>query len=115
MSDTTPKPPCGVCKGSYKEHFDDDGKPITQHAYTALEGDLVTHQEMAKRQSPPARAAFNPSMLMAQNPAMAGRLTEVLLDLKLIGVEHALYVAGMGPKPPAPSGYQDPLSVMGRQ
>ena len=109
MSDTTPKPPCGVCKGAYKEHFDDAGKPITQHAYTPNSGDLVTHQEMAKRHQPQQRVPFNPQMLTQASGPQLGRLVELLIERNLLGVEDGLYIAMMGPKPAAPSGFRDPV------
>lgn len=104
MSDDTPKPPCGVCKGSYNEHFE-NGKPITQHTYSP-NGELVSQAEAAKKQQG-QRVPFNPAMLAGSSPQV-GRLVEVMMDLNLIGVEQALYVAGMGPKPSSPSGYMDP-------
>ena len=86
---------CRVCGGSKDSHFDDKGKPITQHAYTERAGDLVTHEEMAKRQSPPPRTpvVFGPG----GNPTITDRLVEVMLKRELITSEEALYIAGFSP------------------
>jgi hypothetical protein len=105
MSDTTPKPPCAVCRGGYKEHFDGDGKKITAHAYTEQPGDL--------RPQPKPQPAQNPIRLVGAQTNEAGaigRLCEVLLQNGLIDTPEALYVAGMGtkPEPESPSQWSDP-------
>lgn len=96
---------CAACGGSQADHA--PGK--TQHAYTERAGELITHEQMAKRNAPPQQPTVVRLGQAASNSAGAdGRLTEVLLELGVIKVEHALYIAGMGSKPPAPSGFRDP-------
>lgn len=113
------RPPCAVCRGAYSEHFDGDGKKITQHSYTEKEGDLVTHEEAAKRSQPRQQQGMqvSPTMLAMQagtNPLAMGRLIEVLLDKGVLTNEDALYVAGFSPtKPNRASGYADPSAVAG--
>jgi hypothetical protein len=113
MSDATPAAPCTICKGSKAEHFDNHGQPTRQHAYTTKDGDLVTNQEMAKRNQPQGqRTPFNPAMLMGGNPMTAARLTEVLLEKGVLTTDDALYIAMMGPKPTPKSGFMDPATVV---
>lgn len=97
MSET--KAPCGVCRGAYKEHFDEKGTPITQHAYTEQAGDLKTHKEAAE-----AAGGQRPQMVM-QPPVYMGnaglsvaRLVELLLEKGFLSNADALYIASMGPK-----------------
>lgn len=109
MSDTTPKPPCAICKGGYKEHFDDQGKAITQHVYTQTPGDLSTaKQKQAQEQQQGTRVQVPHPAVLGSNPMATGRLVEVLVEAKVVTPEQALYIAGFGPKPPTSSGFADP-------
>ena len=94
---------CTVCSGSKEEHFDAEGKQITIHAYTELEGDLVTQEQDKKRRQQKGTLAGVPiSTMVNAQPNSVGRLVEVLIDAGAIRTEDALYIAGMGSKPNSP-------------
>lgn len=96
---------CAVCGGSEAEH----GPDKTRHVFTEKPGELITHEQRARQnQQPQGPTVVRLGQASAATPGADGRLVEVLLELGVIKVEHALYVAGMGPKPPAPSGFRDP-------
>lgn len=101
---------CAVCRGKKSEHFDVRGFPITQHAFTELEGDLVTHKEREKQNTPPAQ----PQLIRlpggtANEGGAINRLIEILLNKGTLSTDEALYVCGIGPKPEQPSGFRDPV------
>jgi hypothetical protein len=101
---------CKVCGGRKSEHFDDKGFPVTRHAFTELEGDLVTHREASKRSS---GGREQPMMIRlpgaTQNEGGAiNKLLEIMIDRGTLTTAEALYICGIGPKPEQASGYQDP-------
>lgn len=102
---------CTICRGRKSEHIDEKGVQISRHAFTTMEGDLVTPEQMAKRQAPQQTARVQIPATMAGNVQL-GRLVEVLLEKGLLTAEEALYVGMMGPKPELQSGYRDPAMVM---
>ena len=98
----TNDPICVTCKDKKSNHFDDEGKPITQHQFTTEEEPKLESREqrsrrLAKSQHPSSGA--NLAALVNAQPNSVGRLTEVLLDKKIITAAEALYVAGMASKP----------------
>lgn len=103
------KGPCTICRGSYAEHFDDAGKQKTQHAYTELEGDLVTPAQQAKREQSPSRTVMMPQMSMGMLNIQ--RLVEVLHEKNLLTQDEVLYIAGVGQKP-TETKFRDPASVV---
>jgi hypothetical protein len=109
---TEVEPKCAVCHGRKSEHFDDEGRPKTQHAFTELEGDLVTHQQNAKRQPKSPTVIQLPGGTQNEGGAI-NRLIETLLNKGALTTDEALYVCGIGPKPEPPSGYRDPVSSGG--
>lgn len=99
--------PCAICRGKLEEH----GPGKSAHAYTQKAGELVTHEEMAKRQAAnqPRQAQIIRLPGGTQNEGGAiNRLIEVLMDRDVLSPEEALYICGIGEKPRAPSGFQDP-------
>lgn len=95
-------PICAVCKGPKSTHYDENGKQKTRHAFTEEEGRLETPEQQEKRlkksQGPQPQPGMSLAQMVNAQPNSVGRLTEVLLDLKLITPQDALYVAGMQPR-----------------
>jgi hypothetical protein len=105
----TDQGPCGVCGGAFTEHFDDKGKPTTQHVYTGEGGQLVSQAQHQKQQAkPPATQVFQLPKTAGVDAQAFGRLCEVLLEKTFLTAEEGLYIAGMGPKPGSPSNFADP-------
>lgn len=104
MSEPTPeqKPPCKICGAQPDEH---EGR---QHAYTTVEGELVTPDEKKKAQGGPPQRMIIGGAVPAPTDTV-GRLVEVMLEKGLFTPGEALYVAGMGPKPTGKSGFADPV------
>ena len=91
--------PCTICKGGRSEHFNENGKQITVHTYTTVEGDLVSADERAKQsqQQPPMRIPM--SALGGGDSGNTARLVELLMERGMLDTADGLYIAGMGPKP----------------
>lgn len=104
--------PCGVCGGRKKEHFDDEGKPITQHVFSS-DGRLISHADAAKaRQIQPQRVVL-PSQFAGTDAQVITKLIEVLMDKSIISNEEALYIFGVAPKPAPATGFNDPARLFG--
>lgn len=109
---TDGQPKCTVCGGEKKDHFDAEGKAITRHVYTVIEGALETQAQRQQRLQP--HQVMPPLAAIGGNPMSLGRLVELLLERGVIDTPDALYVAGYGSKPEKPlqtSGYMDPSGV----
>jgi hypothetical protein len=112
VPEAAPNSTCGVCHGQKSEHFDDSGKAITQHVFTEHEGHLVTqaqHQEQLRRQNPPTPQLIRlPGGGSSNEGGAINRLIEVLLDREGLSSQEALYIVGIGEKPPRGGQYFDP-------
>lgn len=105
-------PICTACSGKKSEHFDGEGKPITRHMFTEREGELQTREAAEKNQQ---QQLSGPSVIrlpgaQTNEAGAIGRLCEVLLENNMMSTAQALYVAGMGSKPEASSGFADPAA-----
>lgn len=98
---------CTACGGKKEDHFNSDGKPITRHMFTEQEGELQTREAVEKKLQTGPQLIKLPGAQTNEAGAI-GRLCEVLLENGQMSTPQALYVAGMGPKPEAPSGFADP-------
>lgn len=99
---------CKICDGTKAEHFDESGQKKTIHEFTTREGDLRPPKE-----KPEIRPEQMVTRLQMPGAALeVTRLVEVMMDKGLLTVPEVLYIAGVGPKPAAPSGYLDPATVM---
>ena len=89
MSSTSDKTPelCAICNGEEMEH----GPGKTMHAFTSLEGDLVTHAQKAKREAKPQLIVVKNSPV--QGPIM--RLIEVLGARGTLANGELMYVLGL--------------------
>jgi hypothetical protein len=96
--------PCTICGGSKAEHEN------SIHAYSEKWGDLATPEQRRQGQQQPMMVKLPGAQ--TNEAGAIGRLVEVLLEKGLLNTGEALYVAGMGEKPAAQSGYQDPATVV---
>lgn len=106
------KGPCTTCRGAYSEHFDLEGRQLTQHPYTSEGHNLTTKREREKERQAQQQPQLRMTLPSAgSDSATIGRLVEVLIDKGVLTVEDGLYIAGMGKKQSTPSGYRDPASL----
>jgi hypothetical protein len=83
---------CRACGGRPEDH----GPGKSQHVYTEREGELITHEQVAK-----AKRLQNQALMQApHHPTMLDRLVEVLLNRGAIDRDEALYILA-GVSPPA--------------
>ena len=103
---------CQVCGGAPEEHS--PGK--TQHAFTEVGGQLLTHEQVAeaKRRREQAPQVIRLPGAQTNEATAVARLVEVLLEKRIMTTDEALYVAGMAGKPhSAEAHYRDPNREMG--
>lgn len=108
---------CGVCGGARSDHFDADGKPITQHVFSS-EGRLQSQADAQKAAQGPQQGATRfvmPAGFAGTDAQSLQRLIEVLLSQGVISEAEVLYIFGVASKPDvaAPTGYNDPVKLFG--
>lgn len=101
--------PCGVCKGSRKEHFDGAGRPITQHVYSP-DGGLVSQVDAAKARQ--AQQSVIPPRFPGTDAQVITRLIQTLMDKGILSDPEALYIFGVGNKPEV-TRFVDPVKLFG--
>jgi hypothetical protein len=94
---------CSICSGTKAEHKN------SRHAFTTIEGDLTTPEEMRKRNAPPTPPQLIRLPGGTHNEGGAiNRLIEVLMNKGIFSTDEALYICGIKPTLEAPSGFADP-------